>query len=335
MVGGVLFSVLFAVQQAQLRPTLRPVSYFPLQRGTTWVYQVSGVPGGERVVSAKPGVVPVSTAAAAVLLEGYFPGPARLVRSAGGTVEEIGPTGEAFLWYRLGAPEGISWTLRLAPQPQERPLPCTDGARLTLASRHETVTVPAGRFENVVLVRWETPCRDAGVVAEWFAPGVGLVQREEASFAGGVLWQLKEMRRDELDGLPRYGGALALSRRQYVLNLMPPVDPQQLPSLEGTLALWLFDPTPDVQWGVPLCLEVTGEIEDESQQTLKSFAIRDPGCHIMAPLAWARYRLIPFQQPLLLGDTPLPQGAYTLKVTVSTPGWNTSFSLPFTVSHVY
>lgn len=335
MIAGVVLCTVLAGQEAALRPTLRPANYFPLQPGTTWVYQVSGVGGGERQVAAKVGVMPVASPGAAVLLEGYFPGPARLVRSLAGKVEELGSGGEVFLWYLLTAPEGTSWTLRLAPLPQERALPCTDGARLTLVSRGETLTVPAGTFDHVVLVRWETPCRDAGIVGEWFAPGVGLVQREEASFAGKITWQLKEMRHEEAPALPRYGGALALSQRHYVLDLMPPVDPQQLPSLEGTLALWDLEHGPDGQAGVPMCLQAKGEILEENGQTAVSFVVPDPGCFILAPIGFSPYRLLPFSHPLWVGESPLPQGFYTLRVSVETPGWNASFSLPFRVNHVY
>lgn len=334
MLAGVLLCSVLTGQAANLRPTLRPASYFPLQPGTTWVYQVSGVASGERQVTAQLGVVPVASPAA-VLLEGYLPGPARAVRSWAGKVEEVGANGETFLWYWLAAPEGTSWTLRLAPLPQERAFPCTDGARLTLASRRESVSVPAGSFENVVLVRWESPCRDAGIVAEWFAPGVGLVQREEASFAGRILWQLKEIRRDETPALPRYGGALALSRRHYLLDLMPPLDPQRLPLLSGTLTLWDLDATSGGGAGVPMCLQARGEILDERGQLLVWFLIPDPGCFIMAPTGVAPYRLLPFTQPLVVESSPLPQGSYTLRVSVQTPGWNAGFSLPFSVTHVY
>lgn len=335
MLAVLLLPLFLAGEGASLRPTLRPASYFPLAPGTTWVYQVSGVGGGERQVTAQAGVVPVASAGAAVLLEGYFPGPARLVRSFAGKVEEIASSGEAFLWYLLASPEGTSWTLRLASLPQDRVLPCTDGARLTLASRRETLTVPAGTFENVILIRWETPCRDAGIVAEWFAPGVGLVQREEASFAGKITWQLKDMRREEVAAFPRYGGALALSQRNYVLDLMPPLDPARLPPLSGTLALWELGPGFHGQAGVPMCLQAKGEILDENEHPVVAFSVPDPGCLIMAPIAFAPYRLLPFSQPLLVDGSPLPQGAYTLRVSVETPGWQSRFSLPFSISHVY
>ncbi len=334
MFAGVVLCALLAGQEAALRPTLRPANYFPLQPGTTWVYQVSGVGGGVRHVTAAAGVSVASTSAA-VLLDGYFPGAPRLVRSFAGKVEELGPGGEAYLWYLLAAPEGTSWTLRLAPMAQERMLPCTDGARVTLASRRETVTVPAGTFADVILVRWESPCRDAGIVAEWFAPEVGLVQREEAGFAGKIVWQLQEVRRDATPSLPRYGGALALSQRHYVLNLMPPVDPQHLPVLAGTLALWHWDPEPNGEGGVPLCLLAKGEILDERGQLVVAFVLPDPACFTLAPHGFAAFRLLPFSHPFWLGKKPLAQGSYTLRVSVETPGWKSSFSLPFSVSHVY
>ncbi|MGC8915772.1 MAG: hypothetical protein ACP5NF_02185 [Thermoanaerobaculum sp.] len=335
MIAGVALCAVLAGQEAALRPTLRPVSYFPLQPGTTWVYRATGLGGGERQVTAHGAASPLGFFDAAALLEGYFPGPARLVRSLAGKVEELGSSGEGFLWYLLAAPEGTSWTLRLAPLLQNQLFSCLDGARLTLVSRRESVTVPAGTFDHVALIRWETPCRDAGILAEWFAPGVGLVQREEASVAGQIRWQLQEIRRDQISALPQYGGALALSQRHYLLDLMPPLELERLPVLKGTLALWLLSPPPEGEAGVPLCLEVSGEIEDANRQVLTSFAVPDPGCLVMAPVAATPFRVLPFAQPLVVGGTPLPQGTYTVRLTVETRGWNASFSLPFTVSHVY
>lgn len=91
--------------------------------------------------------------------------------------------GEA-LWYRLSQGSG-SWQLHLVDGP-----PCVDGSQVKIVSDSETVEVPAGRFENCLLLEFENNCMDAGVVKQWFAPGVGLVKQMDDSFAGPITIEL-------------------------------------------------------------------------------------------------------------------------------------------------
>jgi hypothetical protein len=226
--------------QGHVRAVIGAGGTFPLRVGNTWTYQRSTLGGAtEWTAEVTERLAPVRALPYFVLV-GYFPGPLHSVRSDPfGTVTEQSSGYRDFLWYLLGAPVGTAWSIQLSPSPLANPLPdCISGAKLTLAARGETVQVPAGEFTNVVRVDWTSGCMDAGITSEWFAPGVGLIRREEASFAGAVTSEL--VRADLGDVvLPRggYSTALTLGRAAYVNNLMPPVAPGSLPTVAGTFAV--------------------------------------------------------------------------------------------------
>lgn len=335
-----MLSVILAASLVQAatvpRPVLSNAQYFPLLPGTVWVYEVTGPGGGDRFVTTAPMTLADAAEQKAVELSGYFPGTPRWARTLPrGRVEEVGADGRVYLWYELGASPGTSWVLHLAGS-SDGTAGCYHGVRLTLESRDVTLTVPAGTFQNVVLVRWESRCRDAGIAAEWFAPGVGLVQREEVTLTGTRLWRLREVRKGELSALfSAYGGGLSLSRRQYVLNLMPVVDFRNLVPLSGVLALWYRPSEAEAQArGVPGCLQLAAQILDSTGRVVVEAPVADPGCAAPSPAA-APVRFISFTVPLLARGVPLPQGEYTVRVYSRSPGWEVSFSLPFSVSHVY
>ncbi|MCS6884010.1 MAG: hypothetical protein RMM17_10950 [Acidobacteriota bacterium] len=89
------------------------------------------------------------------------------------------------LWYRLSQ-GAVAWQLQLEVDGP----PCVDGSQVRIVSDDETVEVPAGKFENCLLLEFENNCLDAGVLKQWFAPGVGLVKQLEDSIAGPVAVEL-------------------------------------------------------------------------------------------------------------------------------------------------
>jgi len=75
------------------------------------------------------------------------------------------------------------------------------GAAIRVMARNQLVATPAGRFENCIQFRIERP--DEGVVDEWFAPGVGLVQRAFTAAEGVRMMQLVRFNSPEqLDDSP-------------------------------------------------------------------------------------------------------------------------------------
>ena len=63
---------------------------------------------------------------------------------------------------------------------------CTTGA--TLAEKNLSLDTAAGAFRNVVRMEFSGNCADAGIKQAWFAPEVGVVQWEEQSIMGPVVY---------------------------------------------------------------------------------------------------------------------------------------------------
>jgi hypothetical protein len=92
-------------------------------------------------------------------------------------------------WYRLGAAPGYKWTMSILDDAAHGAIECSQGAKLEVVSRNESVTVPAGTF-STIHIRFATACNDAGITDEWFAQGVGLVRRETETIGGPAVWAL-------------------------------------------------------------------------------------------------------------------------------------------------
>jgi len=314
-----------ALAQGTIRHGLGAQTLFPLREGNTWTYARKGLGEVTEWTASVTGKVSAPRVHPYFTLEGYFAGVPHAVRSDPfGTVTERSDGFRDHLWYLLGAPEGTSWTLQVAPSPIAGPFPdCLAGAKLTLAARGETLAVPAGEFDRVVRVDWASTCADAGIASEWFAPGVGLIRRDEQSIAGIVT---SELLRAELDGtsLPRIGyvTTLSLERPLYYYNLMPPVGPWSIPTVAGTIAVHKRSDLPLVL-AFGGCKSVSLALVDESGATVLSARGDDGGCcECRTFIEWDFSRgplVVPFAFKLAGdGGQPLPDGRYALTATLDT-----------------
>ncbi|MEE9609924.1 MAG: hypothetical protein V3W19_01665 [Desulfatiglandales bacterium] len=152
-------------------------SYFPLAVGNNWVYtwedsyfgdnfswavvQVDGDTALiERPYADGPQFIPIT-----VIQEGaeYY------IKVAESKYEQF---------YRF-MPDS-TWTHR-------RPFDCDDSLLFRAVKDTTTIVTPAGSFSNCLKIeRLSTSrCDDAGIMFEWWAPGVGMVKWEELNFYGG------------------------------------------------------------------------------------------------------------------------------------------------------
>ena len=159
--------------------------HFPLQAGNQWNYTKQGP------VEAEPWQVLVDTRAsdAGVELQGYFGATRTVCAGTGGVIHEVTADLGGEMWYDLGASVGSGWRMHLDTDIDTPG--CVDGSKITIASRTEHVEVPAGSFDNVIRLDYVSPCADAGILSEWFAPSVGLIKRIEQSFAGPRVSELQ------------------------------------------------------------------------------------------------------------------------------------------------
>ena len=316
--------------QRLVRPSVAAGSYFPIQPGNHWVYEKqrpSGPTTWEVTVSETGASAPQRLYDTML---GYFPGPRQVrVDTEDNVFEWSGDGLHEGLWYPLGAPIGTRWDVRLAPVPLASPFPdCVTGSKLVLASRGDALQVPAGEFQNVIRVDWTSPCADAGITSEWFAPGVGLIRRDETTFAGPVS---SELVRAELGskGLPRaaYAATLGLDQVRYVNNLMPPVGPDAIPTARGYLEVRNFSAVPlDLTFSG--CKSVAIEVRDEAGAVVAQGRGDDGGCCTCASSVHITVQdgaiTVPFAVQLAgPGAAPLPDGSYSLSATLESLGSET------------
>src|SRR5262249_21064054 len=253
-------------------------SYFPLQAGNEWTYQRT-TPGGV-VETFKTAISEPTTGGGEFFqVTGYF-GMERTLKSSpdGGVIEvDTGVAGSNNLWYLMDAAVGKTWRFTLAQTVDERPPECLDGSLLTMGSRTEKITVPAGSFNDVLRIDFQSPCFDAGVRSEWFAPGVGLVRRTEDSIAGEIVTELVRAR---IDGhvlpSPVVTATLSLDRVVYEdASSTPGGGPA--PELQAvfTIANPLDDP---IAFSFPGCPGVDLEVIDETGAVVAKAHGEDADC---------------------------------------------------------
>lgn len=310
-----------------VRPNVVAGSYFPLQPGNHWVYEKrrpSGATTWEVTVS-EPGMLAPQQLYDTLL--GYFRGSRQVRVDADRNAFEWSGEGlHEVLWYPFDAPVGTRWEIRLAPILLATPFPdCVTGAKLVLASQGESLHVPAGEFVNVIRVDWASPCVDAGITSEWFAPGVGLLRRDEASLAGPISSEL--VKADlRLDALPRvsYATTLGLETVRYTNNLMPPVGPDAIPTARGYLEVRNFTEVP-LELSFLGCKSVAIEVRDEAGTVVAEGRGDDGGCCTCTALVQVAVQggaiTVPFAMELTAaGGTPLPDGHYSLSATLESLG---------------
>jgi hypothetical protein len=300
-------------------------SYFPLEVGNRWVYERRGPIGSEPWTVAVRDRVTTPKGELYFVLDGYF-GPRRLVRTTlRSAVSEFDPDGPADnLWYRLGAEVGATWQIQLEPPPTLSPIAdCVNGSKALLASRSAVVTVPAGTFERVVRVDVSSPCADAGIESEWFAPGVGLIRRQETSFAGPVVSELvwTAFGDPARSRLP-YSSSLSLDQPVYVNNLMPPIGPGAIPTVRGRLVVSNTTDIP-VRFAFPGCISVDVVVRDEAGNEVLRARGEGGGCCLCNDLLNVSLvndaLVVPFSFRLgTRAGQPLADGRYAVTATLET-----------------
>ena len=159
----------------------RSQQYFPLELGNRWTYVVEHpLFSGDREVtvdSEEDGLFSLRTRSSGPGADGV----ARLRPEDGDILVELE---EGLVpQYRFGED---SWTYRSGSE-------CDDESVVTVESRGELVETPAGTFRNCLKLVFQGRCADAGLIAQWWAPNVGLVKSVEDNFTGAVTWLLSDV----------------------------------------------------------------------------------------------------------------------------------------------
>jgi hypothetical protein len=194
--------------------------YFPLEVGAIWIFRP--VNGGPQESTAFKTVwveaeEPLDSDKVGYFKVHYF-GRTVYLRSQPNSwlMSFNADTGTGETWLNLGAPEGSSFDTHIDECSQ----------RGLIESRRAEVTTPVGAFTDVVQVKFQGRCLDAGTAQEFYAPGVGPVVHEETMIAGTQRYELVFFR-------PGSPGALA-QQRSFAISLDAPRY-----SVGGNLFVWL------------------------------------------------------------------------------------------------
>jgi hypothetical protein len=194
-------------------------SYFPLEVGNEWVYS-NGINRFEIHVLAETRegngrkYFEVSN-----FFQPYDYVETHKIRYGSlGQILEFNPNGEDFLWYDFGNLRS-EWRVQTSNS-----IMCLTDSRAIPEGTSETVSVPAGAFENALYLDFSSRCVDAGFEKEYFAQGVGLVQRILDNIGGWDIYNLVSARvGSRILPAISYGIEVSMDNPVYYNNRMPPV----------------------------------------------------------------------------------------------------------------
>ena len=172
------------------------IDFFPMDMGQQWVYDDKST---ETIVSFKKIEIPLEQSQDGYEnrltihlfeFDSYQKEPRTFYRVGQKIFEWTGNNSR--LWYDFGAEIGSSWSISwskidvgLTSVRDWRLSDLNEGAIMTLVEKNVSIKTPLGEFSNCYHFRLTRPTvSDAGYVDEWFAPGVGCVQRVWDTIAG-------------------------------------------------------------------------------------------------------------------------------------------------------
>jgi hypothetical protein len=161
-------------------------TYFPLAAGNRWTYIGKGrLAEGARFeirVKSRAGDLAVVSIDPVPLC--YYDAPGEYTVEDRGGELDIEIPGEGYVPYYRFAESSFT---------HHDMCSCDNDRMLTAAKAREDVETDAGVFTGCLRFDYgvEGTCFDAGKTTEWWAPGIGLVQWEEQSFAGPVQFVLE------------------------------------------------------------------------------------------------------------------------------------------------
>ena len=301
--------------QARAPQALVWPQFFPLEVGNRWLYSDGIHSYGVEVVR--------ETLEANGLkyfeVTGYFPedgGDAhKLRRDLLGQIFEYNPAGPDFLWYRFANFRG-AWRFESSAI-----IPCITGSLVSTGAMGGAISVPAGNLERTLRLDFAAPCMDAGIINEYFAPGIGLVQRVLSTIAGPRTVRLVEAHVGAMN-LPAvgYGIELLLDRPFYYNNLMPPiVNPWPTAKIRLTVRN-------ETEWPVEFTFP-TGQrfdfiVRDSSGKEVLRWSDGKVFTQVVGHEILVRESRSYLAELVLKGrdDRPLPAGTYTLVGYLTTQG---------------
>jgi hypothetical protein len=169
------FLVLFAFHAAAQLP-----DYLPLQTGNRWMYRADRLGGASTVVEVT-GQRKVGEHEYAVVRGWFGQNEVLLRRNESGRLVASAGEGVERLWVDFQSPAGQMFDTEMPPCP----------AKGAVVQRDGSGRYPIAEFANVPAIRYiPTFCADAGVTAEEYLPGVGLLKRTETTIAGPKTYEL-------------------------------------------------------------------------------------------------------------------------------------------------
>ncbi len=160
-------------------PFTEVLEYFPLKEGNIWIYSLDMFSNKEYLV------VEAVKEDSKIFLKNYFFSKEKLEFERQGNYVYINTEKGKFLIYKFEE-DGI-WHI---PEFISLDPICLNDSYLGVVEKGFAFSSPIGVFTNCIRILWDSPCYDAGILEEVFAPDVGLIRRVEDSYIGPLSYEL-------------------------------------------------------------------------------------------------------------------------------------------------
>ncbi len=174
-----LFILLSPLLMGHTIPFTEVLNYFPIREGNIWIYSLDMFSKEEYII------VETIKGENKIFFKNYFFAKEKLEFERQGNYVYINTEKGKFLIYKFEE-DGI-WHI---PEFISIDPPCLNDSYLGVVEKGFTFSSPAGNFTNCIRILWDTPCYDAGILEEVFAPNVGLIRRVVNSLFGPLSYEL-------------------------------------------------------------------------------------------------------------------------------------------------
>jgi hypothetical protein len=213
--------------------------------------------------------------------------------------------------------------------------PCNKGVSV-IAAKGLVLEVPAGVFRDVIRLDFDmqSGCADAGIMSQWYARDVGIIQWEENSFTGPRQYKLIKATvggttyPDDMTakGLSMVGN---LDRYQYWVDMMPPGYRNPVMVFRGAL---INNTDTDVNLLFPSGQTYDAIVYDEKGNEVTRWSLGMAFIQMIRQVVISPGERLAFQDTLELAyapdNTPLEPGNYTVELIItSTLQWKTVLNI--------
>ncbi|MGR3318452.1 MAG: BsuPI-related putative proteinase inhibitor [Candidatus Anammoxibacter sp.] len=208
-------------------------------------------------------------------------------------------------------PEGTKTAIDISP--------CNNGT-VQIKEKEVEINVPAGIFNNVTRLDFETSCSDGGVTSAWFAPNAGVIKWESSNIAGIVTNEMIQSTIGDTEFPLGLVVNASFPDPTISIDLEPPVNPDRPVTTVNVFLTIKNNTGRELQYRFNSGQHFDIILTDADGKVASTWSRGRAFTEALNTLTLSSGKTLSFGGPIELSDndgTVLPGGNYTLKIEMT------------------